>query len=426
MKRREDNQIHASRLSIYEAAREAAPQLGILSDRQRSAAILRLAALTEAHADRLLRSNAMDLKAMDPADAKYDRLLLTEARIQGITASMRMVASQASPIGATLEKRTLPNGLRLRRVSVPLGVVGVIFEARPNVMFDLFSLLIKSGNVGLFKGSSHAVHTNRYILSLIHAALNDVDISTASFSLLPTQQVATDELITATDYVDVVIPRGGKLLIRYIRQNSHVPCIETGAGVVHAYVDHPADIAMAQRIVYNAKTRRPAVCNSLDTLLVHEQMLSQLPAICAPLAQAGVVLHADEAALSALSGHYPSPLLKDDALRLRTHEFMSLEMNVLTVSGVVQAIGSINRYGSHHSDAIVTSVKRHAHLFQQLVNSACVYVNAPTSFSDGGEFALGAEVGISTQKLHARGPMGLSALTSYKWLIEGEGQVRNS
>ena len=343
----------------------------------------------------------------------------------GIADDMRHVATLPSPLGMETKHKTLDNGLRLKRVSVPFGVIGVIYEARPNVTFDVFSLCLKSGNACILKGGKDADSSCRAAISLIHSVLEEHGVDTAVATLLPATHEATAEMLNAVGFIDVCIPRGGRKLIDFVRNTAKVPVIETGAGVVNTYLDKDADIAMAARIVENGKTRRCSVCNALDCLIVHADRLPDLPAVCSPLARHEVMVYADPRAYQALAGSYPSELLQpatDDSFGT---EFMAMKIAIRTVDTIDEALDHIQLYGSGHSEAIITSDETAAHLFLQSVDAACVYWNAPTSFTDGAQFGLGAEIGISTQKLGPRGPMALEEMTTYKWIIEGEGQVRD-
>jgi glutamate-5-semialdehyde dehydrogenase len=375
-----------------------------------------LAAALVRETDTLLEANALDLGRMDPADPKYDRLQLTEERVRGIAGDIARVAGLPSPLGRVLEERVLPNGLALSRVSVPLGVVGMIYEARPNVTADAFALCFKTGNVALLKGGSDADDSNRAILGVIHGVLKERrDV----VQLLPKERASTMALLEAKGWVDVVIPRGSQQLIDFVRENARVPVIETGAGVVHTYVDETADLDKAAAIILNAKTRRVSVCNALDCLLVHESRIDDLAALLRPLI--GVELRADPRAFQMLQGY---PLLKAATEADFGTEFLSLTMAVKTVHNLDEALEHIRAHGSGHSEAILTEDHTQAERFIRAVDAAAVFVNASTAFTDGAQFGLGAEIGISTQKLHARGPMGLEALTSYKWIVRGNGQVR--
>lgn len=376
------------------------------------------------HTDELLAANAEDLARMCPDDPKYDRLKLTAERLQGIADDTRHVAALPSPLGRVLEETVRPNGLRLRKVSVPFGVIGVIYEARPNVSFDVFSLCFKSGSACVLKGGSDADCSNRAIVRLLHDVLTRYGIDPHTVELLPASREATAELLQATGYVDLLIPRGGKQLIRYVREHAVVPVIETGAGVCHTYFDVSGDLEKGTAIVCNAKTRRVSVCNALDCLLVHRARLADLPRLCAPLQESRVVIYADAEAFQALQGQYPDELLQPATEASFGTEFLDYKMAVRTVADVEEAAAHIRANGSKHSECIVAEAADTARYFSRVVDAACVYTNAPTSFTDGAQFGLGAEIGISTQKLHARGPMGLREMTTYKWLIEGNGQVR--
>ena len=376
-------------------------------------------------AEGILAANAEDLRRMDPNDPKYDRLKLTPERLDGIAADMRNVAALPSPLNITLEERVRPNGLRIRKVSVPFGVVGIIYEARPNVSFDVFSLCLKSGNACILKGGSDADCSNRAIVEMIHRVLERFGMDRHVVELLPPSREATAELLHAEGYVDMIIPRGSSGLIDYVRRESAVPVIETGAGICHTYFDKSGDVGMGAAIVNNAKTRRVSVCNALDCLLVHASRLKDLPALCEPLQKSGVKIYADEAAFQALEGKYPSALLERADENSYGTEFLDYKMAIKTVNSLDEALSHIYIYSSKHSEAIVTEDRNAADYFQRAVDAACVYVNAPTSFTDGAQFGLGAEIGISTDKLHARGPMGADELTSYKYLVRGNGQIRS-
>ena len=409
-------------MNTFEAAKRAAAQVALLPDAERVAALEAVADAICAQSAELLAANAEDLARMDPQNPLYDRLKLTPERLEGIASDMRHVAQLPSPLGRTLEDRTLPNGLRLRKVSVPFGVIGVVYEARPNVTFDVFSLCFKSGNACVLKGGKDADASNRAALALIRGVLAQRGLPECAVTLLPPTHEAVGELLGAVGYVDLVIPRGGRRLIDFVRDNAKVPCLETGAGVVNTYFDAAGDLEIGRRIVCNAKTRRVSVCNALDCLIVHKDRLADLPALVEPLAEKKVVIYADEAAYAALQGRYP--LLETATPESFGTEYMDYKMSVRTVASIDEALAHIARYGSGHSESIVTADAAAATRFQAEVDAACVYVNAPTSFTDGAQFGLGAEIGISTQKLGARGPMGLCEITTYKWLIDGNGQTR--
>lgn len=406
----------------FSSARSAGRALSLLPSRTINAVLTDLADAAERESASLLAANAEDLSRMEPSDPRYDRLRLTEDRLRDIAADLRKVASLPSPLGKTLKQTVLPNGLELTRVSVPFGVIGIIFEARPNVCFDCFALCLKAGSACILKGGSDAASSCKAIVSLIHKVLALHGLSVSTVQLL-TSHEDTDRLLTATGMVDLIIPRGSQRLINYVRKNAQVPVIETGAGVVHTYVDRDADLQKAIPIVLNAKTRRVSVCNALDCLLIHKDRLPDLPSICRPLWEKGVVIEADETAFSALSTCSETQLCQASEESFGT-EFLSLRMAVKTVSSVQEAIEHISRYGSGHSECIVTEDEDAARLFLAAVDASCVYHNAPTSFTDGAQFGLGAEIGISTQKLHARGPMALEEITTYKWIIRGNGQTR--
>ena len=407
---------------IFSSAHAAGRALAVLSADKIDAVLTDLADATEQAVDCLLQANAEDLRRMDESDPRYDRLRLTEERLHDIAADLRKVASLPSPLGKTLKHKVLPNGLELTRISVPFGVIGVIFEARPNVCFDCFALCLKAGSACVLKGGSDAEYSCKAIVELIHEVLSRHGLPAETVSLL-TSHEATDALLKAVGYVDLIIPRGSQRLINYVRDNARVPVIETGAGVVHTYVDRDADLQKAIPIVVNAKTRRVSVCNALDCLLVHKERLTDLPAICMPLWERGVVIEADEAAYEVLSAHNSTQLCRATENSFGT-EYLSLRMAVKTVADAHEAVEHISRYGSGHSESIVTENEETARLFLTAVDASCVYHNAPTSFTDGAQFGLGAEIGISTQKLHARGPMALEEITTYKWIIRGNGQTR--
>ena len=403
-------------------ARQAGKSIAGLSDEVRNAVLTAVADELVASRQEWLRANALDLARMDPASPLYDRLMLTEARIDAIAADMRNVASLPSPLGRILLDRILPNGLHLQKVAVPFGVIGVIYEARPNVTLDVFSLCFKSGNACVLKGGKDADESNRAAVGIIRRVLVRMGVAPEAVTLLPATHEAADALLNAVGYVDVVIPRGGRRLIDFVRDHARIPCIETGAGVVNTYFDEAGDLEMGKAIVFNAKTRRVSVCNALDCLIVHSGRLGDLPALCAPLAAKNVTIYADERAYAVLKDVYPAvfPAGPDSF----GTEFMDYKMAIRTVDSLQEALDHISQYGSGHSESIVTDDPAAAAAFQAGVDAACVYVNAPTSFTDGAQFGLGAEIGISTQKLGARGPMGLEELTTYKWLIEGHGQTR--
>lgn len=409
----------------FKKVKKASKALALIPDAKRNDILNAVADAIVANKDSILAANKDDLDRAGKDYAFYDRLLLTPDRLDGIAADMRHVATLPSPLGKVLKDKTLENGLHLKRVSVPFGVIGMIFEARPNVTFDVFSLCFKSGNAALLKGGKEADGTNRAEVELIHNVLNANGIDPAVVELLPATHEATGALLTAVGYVDLCIPRGSKRLISFVRDTAKVPVIETGAGVVHCYFDETGDLDKGKRIVDNAKTRRCTVCNALDCLLINSKRLKDLPLLVAPLAGKKVKLHADEQAYNVLQGSYPSELLThSNGDETWNTEWLSMQMGVRTVGNIGEALKHIDTYGSGHSECIVTEDKDAARMFEGMVDAACVYVNAPTSFTDGAQFGLGAEIGISTQKLGARGPMALEEITTYKWLIEGNGQTR--
>ena len=409
---------------LFQQVKTASRALPALTDGERKAVLEAVAAAIVAQQDTLLAANASDLARMDVNNPLYDRLQLTPQRLDGIAADMRHVAGLPSPLGHVSQSRTLPNGLRLHHVTVPFGVIGVVYEARPNVTFDVFALCFKSGNACVLKGGRDADASNHAAVELIRGVLQRHGIDPQTVTLLPPTHEATAEMLNAVGTIDLCIPRGGRQLIDFVRDHARIPVIETGAGVVNTYFDQTGDLQKGQRIVFNAKTRRVSVCNALDCLIVHAGRLADLPQLVAPLADKQVVLYADKEAYDSLQGHYPATLLQqatDDAFGT---EFMDYKMAVRTVASVDEALAHIARYGSGHSESIITEDEAAARLFQQEVDAACVYWNAPTSFTDGAQFGLGAEIGISTQKLGPRGPMGLEEICTYKWIIEGEGQTR--
>jgi glutamate-5-semialdehyde dehydrogenase len=405
--------------------RQASRKAHLIGDEQVRAVLTQLAQLAEARSDYILRENQKDLSRMPPDDPRYDRLKLTEARITDIASALRKVASLPSPLYKKLEEKTLSNGLRLEKVSVPLGVIGIIYESRPNVTFDVFALCLKSGNACVLKGGSDAAYSNLAIAGLIREVLQQYRLDEDMLYLLPTEREATYQLLQAVDEVDIIIPRGSQGLINFVRENARVPVIETGAGIVHTYLDQSADPEKAKNIVLNAKTRRVSVCNALDCLLVHQAFLPHLPDICLPLAEKEVEIFADEQSYQLLSAGYPNELLKKAEPAHFGTEFLSYRMSVRIVEGLEDALQHIARYSSMHSEAIVAEEETAIRTFMRSVDAAAVYANTSTAFTDGGQFGMGAEIGISTQKLHARGPMALPELTTYKWLIYGKGQLRN-
>ncbi len=408
----------------FDAALHASRRLNMITEEMISEVLNTVADAAVAHTPYILEENQKDLDRMDKSDPKYDRLLLTEERIRDIANDIRNVARLASPLNRILMETTRPNGLKISKISVPFGVIGIIYEARPNVSFDVFSLCFKSGNVCILKGGSDAEYSNKAIVKIIQDVLRQYNISPSTCTLLPADRSATTALLNAEGYVDLIIPRGSKGLIDYVRHNARIPVIETGAGVCHTYFDETGDVEKGRAIVTNAKTRRVSVCNTLDCLIIHRSRLYDLPELCEILKEKNVIVYADEAAYDSLAGHYPADLLLHADHESYGTEFMDYKMSIKTVNSFEDAIEHIAEYSSKHSECIVTEDLANIALFEKIIDAACVYSNASTSFTDGAQFGLGAEIGISTQKLHARGPMGLEELTSYKWIIRGEGQTR--
>lgn len=409
---------------LLEDARVASRKLNLATDGEINKVLLAVADAIESHLDEILVANVEDLNAMDKSDPKYDRLRLTEDRLTGIASDMRRVADLPSPLGAVLKDWTQPNGMEIKKISVPFGVVGVIYEARPNVTFDVFSLCLKSGNVCVLKGGSDALHSNEAAIKIIRNTLKGCGFDENCATLLPASHEATKEVLQAVGYVDLVIPRGSSRLIQMVRDNALVPVIETGAGICHCYFHSSADLEKGKAIVCNAKTRRVSVCNALDCLIIDKNRLGDLAELLAPMIEKHVEVYADSAAFNALDGKYP--LLHRATEDNFGMEYLDYKMTVVAVSGIDEALAHIAKYSSKHSESIVAEDKSACRRFEKEVDAACVYTNLPTSFTDGGQFGFGAEIGISTQKLHARGPMGLPELTTYKYLISGNGQIRNS
>uniref|UniRef100_UPI00344FDAC3 glutamate-5-semialdehyde dehydrogenase n=1 Tax=Cecembia sp. TaxID=1898110 RepID=UPI00344FDAC3 len=407
---------------VFWDLKQASRKLSQVGEHQIQDTLDDLVILSQKAIPEILHANQMDLAKMDPGDPKYDRLLLTEDRVMSILEEVKQVKNLPNPLGHALEKKILENGLELLKTSVPLGVLGVIYEARPNVTFDVFCLSLKSGNALVLKGGSDAAHSNKAIMKVIHLALKKNDIPTAAFLLLPPDRKATEALLNAVSVVDIIIPRGSQGLIDYVRENSKVPVIETGAGIVHTYFDETANLEKGKAIIFNAKTRRPSVCNSLDCLIINENRLRDLSKIIAPLLEKDVLIYADEKAFHALPSH---PLIMPAEATHFGTEFLSLKIAIKTVDNLDQALDHIAQYSSKHSEAIISESPENIARFLNEVDAAAVYANASTAFTDGNQFGLGAEIGISTQKLHARGPMALKELTSYKWVIRGNGQIRN-
>ncbi len=409
---------------VFEGALESSRALGLLEQERIDQILQQVADAAVEATDRILSANAKDLSAMDRSNPLYDRLLLTEERILGIANDMRAVSLLTSPVGEELSRATRPNGMEIRKVRVPFGVIGVIYEARPNVSFDVFALCFKTGNTCVLKGGSDAHNSNSAIVEIIREVLRANGVDERVVTLLPAEREATAQLLAAEGYVDLLIPRGSSSLINYVRHNATIPVIETGAGICHTYVGECADVAKAKAIVTNAKTRRVSVCNALDCMVIDSSRLGDLPEICADLASRNVLIYADPQSYAALDGVYPAELLAEATDESFGTEFLDYKMSIKTAESFEAAVSHIVRYTSRHSESIVTEDLAAAQRFIRMVDAACVYHNVSTAFTDGAQFGFGAEIGISTQKLHARGPMALPELTTYKYVITGSGQVR--
>ncbi len=408
----------------FEGALEASRGLALVEQSRIDEVLQAVADAAVKNADKILRANELDLAKMERSNPLYDRLLLTEERLEGIANDMRAVSTLSSPVGEELSQAVRPNGMTIRKVRVPFGVVGVIYEARPNVSFDVFALCFKTGNASVLKGGSDADNSNRAIVEVIRSVLKEQGIDERVVTLLPADREATAELLNAEGYVDLLIPRGSSALINYVRKNASIPVIETGAGICHAYIEKTADVEKAKAIVTNAKTRRVSVCNALDCMVIDSEKVTDLPAICVDLAAQNVTIYADGPAYAALEGSYPAELLQKATDESFGTEFMDYKMAIKTVTSFDQAADHIAQNSSRHSESIVTEDLVAANRFLKVIDAACVYHNVSTAFTDGGQFGFGAEIGISTQKLHARGPMALPELTTYKYVISGNGQVR--
>lgn len=408
----------------FEKAKKATRDLISLSKEKVNTVLADLATALVDNTAVILQENENDLAKMPTEDPKYDRLKLTATRVADIANDVRNVQNLVSPLNEVLSEKVLENGLDLKKIRVPLGVVGVIYEARPNVTADVFSLCFKTGNVAVLKGGSDAEFSNLAIAKIIHSVLAAHNINLDVLTLLPAERAATEALLNARGFVDVLIPRGSQSLITYVREHSKIPVIETGAGIVHTYFDETGDLEKGKAIIFNAKTRRVSVCNSLDCVLIHEQRLADLSELLLPLADGKVELFADERSFAILQSTYPSYLLNVAQAEHFGIEFLSLKLAVKIVENLDEALDHIAVHSSKHSEAIISENAEHITRFLNEVDAAAVYANTSTGFTDGGQFGLGAEIGISTQKLHARGPMGLEELTSYKWVVRGDGQVR--
>ena len=409
--------------TIFKDVQTASKSLNKVTDSQINNILNSLADEAEKQVDYILSENQKDLDKMEKSNPMYDRLMLTEERIKGIASDIRNVATLPSPLGRTLKETERPNGLKIKKISVPMGVIGIIYEARPNVSFDVFSICFKSGNACILKGGTDAYNSNVAIVNIIHSVLKKKGLDENIVALLPAGREATGELLNAVGYVDLIIPRGSAGLIKFVRENAMVPVIETGAGVCHTYIDEECDLTIGANAIFNGKTRRPSVCNTLDCVLINEKRLNDLPFLCEKLATKNVIIYADEASYKALEGKYP--YLEHATPEHFGLEFMSLKMSIRTVKDIHAALEHIAQYSSKHSEAIISTNEKNIALFDQMVDAACVYTNTSTAWTDGAQFGLGAEIGISTQKMHARGPMALEELTTCKWIIKGNGQVRS-
>lgn len=410
----------------FKEVKEASRVLVTLPEEKINQILLKVADEAEKQIPFILSENKKDLDRMDVSDPKYDRLKLTEERIKAIAADIRNVVSLPSPLGKVLGEITRPNGLKISKVTFPMGVIGIIYEARPNVTFDVFSLCLKSGNACILKGGSDASFSNEAIVKIIHEVIISFEVDKNILALLPPDRETVKDLLEARQFVDIIIPRGSQGLIDFVVQNSKIPVIETGAGIVHTYFDEYGDLEKGKSIIFNAKTRRVSVCNALDCLVIHQKRLSDLPLLTSKLAEKDVLIYADEMAMKTLSGKYPDNLLKPATEESYGTEFLSYTMSVKTVNGFEEALEHIYKYSSKHSEAIISDNDSRINQFLQRVDAAAVYSNTSTAFTDGAQFGLGAEIGISTQKLHARGPMALQELTTYKWIVRGSGQVREN
>lgn len=415
----DDNYLH-----IFQLASEASRNLNLIAPQEINAILNLIADESESKAYYILAENQKDLHRMDPNNPKYDRLLLDEQRITAIANDIRNVARLPSPLDRTIMQKTLDNGLELSKISVPFGLIGIIYEARPNVSFDVFSLCFKSGNACILKGGSDARYSNEAIINIIRNILDENGINPNICTLLPNEREASEALLNARDYVDLIIPRGGKDLINFVRDNSKIPVIETGAGVCHTYFHKSGDVNIGKDIITNAKTRKVSVCNSLDCLIIDKDRLDDLTFLCADLATKDVIIYADKHSYEALSSSYPAQLLKKATEDSFGTEFLDYKMAIKTSNNIDEAIKHISTYSSKHSEAIISEDSEAISTFEKLVDAACIYVNTSTAFTDGAQFGLGAEIGISTQKMHARGPMALDELCTYKWIVKGHGQIR--
>lgn len=411
--------------SQLRAAKKAATDLNLIDAELRSKVLQALAANLEEHLECIIKENQNDLALMPEKDPRYDRLLLTKERILSLASDVRKVAALPNPLGLNLLEKIMPNGLKIKKITVPLGVIAVIYESRPNVTIDIFSLCFKSGNVSILKGGKEAHFTSSYLVSLIKETLKSFNLNSDIVYLLPPERDLITQLLNASGLVDLCIPRGSQNLINFVREHAKIPVIETGAGIVHSYFDKSGDLAKGKKIINNAKTRRVSVCNALDTLIIHHERLNDLPELVQALANSNVIIYADQEAYQALDRNYPEQLLMKAKPQDFGHEFLDYKLAIKTVANIEAALSHIQQFSSKHSEAIIAEDDVAIEKFLSEVDAAAVYANSSTAFTDGGEFGLGAEIGISTQKVHARGPMGLEALVSYKWVVRGTGQIRN-
>jgi glutamate-5-semialdehyde dehydrogenase len=409
----------------FEKAAAAAGRLSLIDDSLISKVLLNLADAVEGNIPDIISENEKDLQKLSPSDPSYDRLQLTSRRIADMAREIRNVSALPNPVGKILSEYSREDGLKIRRITVPFGVIGVIYESRPNVTLDVFSLCLKSKNASVLKGGSEAINSNSVLVRIIKSVLPENGLDTDSVVLLPAGRDATEQLLNARKHIDLIIPRGSSNLIEYVRSRALVPVIETGAGICHTYFDESGDREKGRRIVNNAKTRRVSVCNALDCLIIHESRLSDLNYIVGLCSESNVLIYADDKSMNHLKESYPIDLLAPAYENSFGTEFLSYKMAVKTVCSIEEALSHIARYGSKHSEAIIAEDPARIKLFLNQVDASTVYANASTAFTDGAQFGLGAEIGISTQKLHARGPMALEALTTYKWIVEGNGNVRS-
>ncbi len=410
---------------IFEDVREASHKLNLIKNDKIDEVLADIASELELCQRDILSANQKDLTGMEAGDPKFDRLKLTEGRIGIIAEDLRSVALLPSPVGRLLSEYVRPDGLVIRKFTVPFGVIGIIYEARPDVTLNAFSLCFKSGNACILKGGSDAINTNTAVVALIRRVLAKHDIEENIVTLLPAGREETMYLLNARNYVDLLIPRGGRDLIDFVRKNAGIPVIETGAGICHTFFEKTGDREKGRKIVFNAKTRRVSVCNALDCLVIEKSRLADLPYIVAPLAEKNVVIYADNNSWKHLDGSYPENLLERATEESYGTEFLDYKMSIKTVEDFEDALIHISKFSSKHSESIISEDKGKIDAFTRMTDAAVVYSNTSTAFTDGAQFGLGAEIGISTQKLHARGPMALEALCTYKWVVEGDGQVRN-